>query len=153
MNKRDRDELDAHIAGDHALADDELEALIAEETAVLDEPPAREIAHELHVQTYDEPPSAGDRETWAHGTRTVTDMNGVEHQLELRLDSGAGMGSTHLSIAVDIDGEVVAREYIDVSTLIVDWTSAIFARWDFDRHIARKADDAIKRRKREGGDA
>lgn len=89
----------------------------------------REIARELTAYTHPELDAGdGNRETWLMGK--VVDQ-GVD--IDFRLDSGAGLGDTHLALLVEFnDGgldEAPDRrwEYIDVTTLIEDWVTRIIA--------------------------
>src|SRR5690606_29921204 len=41
------------------------------------------------------------------------------------LDTGVGLGSARLSLLVEVDGERIGWEYIDVTTLVEQWAAAI----------------------------
>ena len=60
------------------------------------------------------------RETWIQGT-----VPHPEHKIEIRLDHGVGSGHAELSLLVDIDGQRVAWEYIDMTTLVNNWAAKI----------------------------
>ena len=160
MTDFDRDDLDRHISGDLdqpdtdellEAADDardaaEVEPQLSErdmaDLALLDATP-RTVRREFDVQAYDEPPATmGDRETWAQGGSVFIDEEGEHHKVDFRLDSGAGLGSTHLSFALDVDGERYVREYIDVTTLVGDWLSSIAGDWITDRLVPKTGDEA-----------
>lgn len=60
------------------------------------------------------------RETWIQGT-----IPNPDHKIEIRLDHGVGSGHAELSLLVDVDGERVAWEYIDMTTLVEHWSTKI----------------------------
>lgn len=79
-----------------------------------------------HIAAYsrpDEPTHELMRETWIQGQIVVPKELGDEALL--RLDHGAGLGNARLSLIVEIDGERVAWEYIDVTTLVEAWATSI----------------------------
>lgn len=69
------------------------------------------------------------RETWIIGTVPHPD-----HEIDVRLDHGAGQGHAELSLLVDIDGKRVAWEYIDMTTLVNNWAAKIV-----DEELRRRA--------------
>jgi hypothetical protein len=109
MDRRDRDELDAHIMGDHELDEDETTT--------------REIAREIRGWAHPEDQPDLLRETWIQGSFKSDD----DSEILLRLDHGVGQGHAHLSLMVEIDGERIAWEYVDMTTLVEFWAQAIVA--------------------------
>lgn len=85
-----------------------------------DAQPQRDIASTLLVPTHSESKLGGGfRETWLQG-------NADDGSVVFRLDSGAGLGNSHLSLLVeDGEGNRIAHEYIDVTTLAEQWVSSI----------------------------
>lgn len=65
------------------------------------------------------PGQEGTAETWVQGT-----MKHDEHEIALRVDSGAALGGTKLTLLLEVDGERVAWEYIDITTLVEAWAAA-----------------------------
>lgn len=102
----------------------DLESMNAPENAA----PARAIVRELSAYTHpDEPELSAQRETWVQGAIPGA-VPGSE--VLLRLDSGIGLGSAKLSLVIEVDGERVAWEYIDVTTLVESWASSIMDEYN-----------------------
>lgn len=102
----------------------DLESMNAPENAAA----ARAIVRELAAYTHpDEPDLAAQRETWVQGAIPGA-VPGSE--VLLRLDSGIGLGSAKLSLVIEVDGERVAWEYIDVTTLVESWASSIMDEYN-----------------------
>lgn len=83
----------------------------------------RDTKRMLDVRTHDDDGRhlrSGDVETWGIARQEIDG-----HKVVSRLDSGAGHGHARLSLLVELDGERVAHEYIDVSTLIELWANAV----------------------------
>ena len=108
----------------------------------------REIINRLTAYTHPETDSGGgNRETWLQGKGKTLDGQTIN----FRLDAGAGLGNTHLSLLVELDGdpdEAPERvwEYIDVTTLIEEWVNAITEGrthnpGDLDHDAEAEADD------------
>lgn len=116
----------------------DLAVLGGDEAQNPDAPPIREIKRTFDTYAHDELPSdGGDRETWAQGQTVFIDEHGTEHVVHFRLDSGAGLGSSHLSFAVDVDEQRFVREYVDVTTLISDWLASVAGDWISDRLVPK----------------
>lgn len=101
----------------------------------VDTRPARQISRVLSLPAHPVVEAQLLRETWVQGSALDAKQN-----VEFRLDSGAGCGHAQLSLLVDIDGERVAWEYIDVASLTEAWVNAIV---DAHRAAAAKFDAEV----------
>jgi hypothetical protein len=63
---------------------------------------------------------AGEVETWAVLSQSIDG-----HAVVSRVDTGAGHGNSRLSLLVEIDGERVAHEYVDIAALADLWVNAV----------------------------
>jgi hypothetical protein len=83
--------------------------------------PKRQVVRYLEMATHPESPmSAGSRETWIRGRN-------VDTGAQFRLDSGAGLGNSHLSLLVEFPDGRRHWEYMDMTTLVEEWVNSIIA--------------------------
>lgn len=75
----------------------------------------------LEVTALPEPDGSvgpGTTETWVVG-------RSKDGNAQFRLDQGAGLGNSHLTLLVELIGGTRVREYIDVAALTEEWVNAV----------------------------